>query len=61
MARRLPSPVATWEVSFSSRSGHATVSLGERHDDKRLRARLKNGAVIIASRAWSRTLRGEAS
>lgn len=37
------------------------VEAFERHDDKRVRARLKNGTTIVASRAWSSTLRGEAS
>ena len=36
------------------------VDAFERHDDKRVRARLKNGATVVASRAWSSTLRGEA-
>src|SRR5437867_2645278 len=33
----------------------------ERHDDKRVRARLTNGAAIVASRSWSSALRGEAT
>jgi two-component system LytT family response regulator len=37
------------------------VEAFERHDDKRVHARLKNGTIIVASRAWSRALRGEAS
>lgn len=37
------------------------VEAFERHDDKRVRARLKNGATVVASRAWSSALRGEAS
>lgn len=38
-----------------------TVEAFERHDDKRVRARLTNGAIVVASRAWSSTLRGKAT
>lgn len=33
----------------------------ERHDDKRVRARLTNGTTVVASRAWSSALRGKAT
>ncbi|HEY6207858.1 MAG TPA: LytTR family DNA-binding domain-containing protein [Gemmatimonadales bacterium] len=60
LARRL-SPDSFARIHRSRIVNLEAVEAFERHDDKRLRARLKNGAVIIASRAWSRTLRGEAS
>jgi two-component system LytT family response regulator len=37
------------------------VEAFERHDDKRVRARLRNGTTVVASRAWSSTLRDQAS
>jgi len=37
------------------------VQAFERHDEKRVRARLINGATVVASRAWSSTLRDEAT
>ncbi len=37
------------------------VEAFERHDDKRVRARLTNGTTVVASRAWSSALRGKAS
>ena len=37
------------------------VEAFERHDDKRVRARLTNGAIVVASRAWSSALRGKAT
>ncbi len=37
------------------------VQAFERHDDKRVRARLTNGTTVVASRAWSSALRDEAS
>jgi len=46
--------------------GSRTVNLEaveafERHDDKRVRARLINGTTVVASRAWSSALRDEAN
>lgn len=37
------------------------VDAFERHDEKRVRARLRNGTAVVASRAWSSTLRDQAS
>jgi len=37
------------------------VEAFERHDDKRVRARLINGTTVVASRAWSSALRDEAT
>ena len=37
------------------------VEAFERHDDKRVRARLTNGTTVVASRAWSSALRGQAT
>ena len=37
------------------------VEAFERHDDKRVRARLRNGTTVMASRAWSSALRDQAS
>jgi len=60
LARRL-SPDSFVRIHRSRIVNLEAVEAFERHEDKRVRARLKNGDVIIASRAWSRTLRGEAS
>jgi len=60
LARRL-SPASFARIHRSRIVNLEAVEAFERHDDKRVRARLKNGDVIIASRAWSRTLRGVAS
>jgi len=60
LARRL-SPDSFVRIHRSRIVNLESVEAFERHEDKRVRARLKNGDVIIASRAWSRTLRGEAS
>ncbi len=37
------------------------VEAFERHDEKRVRARLTNGTTVVASRAWSSALRDEAT
>jgi two-component system LytT family response regulator len=37
------------------------VEAFERHDDKRVHARLTNGTTVVASRAWSSALRGKAT
>jgi two-component system LytT family response regulator len=37
------------------------VAAFERHDEKRVRARLTNGTTVVASRAWSSALRNEAT
>jgi len=37
------------------------VEAFERHDEKRVRARLTNGTTVVASRAWSSALRNEAT
>ncbi len=37
------------------------VEAFERHDDKRVRPRLKSGTTVVASRAWSSALRGQAT
>ena len=60
LARRL-SPDSFVRIHRSRIVNLEAVEAFERHEDKRVRARLKNGVVIIASRTWSRTLRGEAS
>jgi len=59
LTRRL-SPEVFARIHRSRIVNLEAVDAFERHDDKRVRARLKNGATVVASRAWSSTLRGEA-
>src|SRR5207237_934015 len=57
LAERL-SPESFVRIHRSRIVNLEAVEAFERHDDKRVRARLTNGAKVVARRAWSRALRG---
>ncbi len=60
LAERL-SPESFVRIHRSRIVNLEAVEAFERHDDKRVRARLTNGTTVVASRAWSSALRGEAT
>ena len=60
LAERL-SPESFVRIHRSRIVNLEAVEAFERHDEKRVRARLTNGATVVASRAWSSALRDEAT
>lgn len=60
LAERL-SPESFVRIHRSRIVNLEAVEAFERHDDKRVRARLRNGTTVVASRAWSSALREEAA
>jgi two-component system LytT family response regulator len=60
LAERL-SPESFVRIHRSRIVNLEAVEAFERHDEKRVRARLKNGATVVASRAWSSALRDKAT
>src|SRR5438046_10568335 len=60
LAERL-SPESFVRIHRSRIVNLEAVQAFERHDDKRVRARLTNGTTVVASRAWSSALRDEAT
>src|SRR2546426_9727702 len=60
LAERL-SPESFLRIHRSRIVNLEAVAAFERHDEKRGRARLTNGTTVVASRAWSSALRGEAT
>jgi len=60
LAERL-SPESFVRIHRSSIVNLEAVEAFERHDEKRVRARLTNGTTVVASRAWSSALRDEAT
>jgi len=56
LAERL-SPESFVRIHRSRIVNLEAVQAFERHDDKRVRARLTNGTTVVASRAWSSALR----
>ncbi len=60
LAHRL-SPESFVRIHRSRIVNLEAVEAFERHDDKRVRARLKNGTTVVASRAWSSALRDQAT
>ena len=60
LAERL-SPESFVRIHRSRIVNLEAVAAFERHDEKRVRARLINGATVVASRAWSSALREAAT
>ena len=60
LAERL-SPESFVRIHRSRIVNLEAVEAFERHDEKRVRARLTNGTTVVASRAWSSALRDEAT
>lgn len=60
LAERL-SPESFVRIHRSRIVNLEAVAAFERHDEKRVRARLINGATVVASRAWSSALRDAAT